>query len=112
MLNKINRLRHDKDFQQVFKKGKSVFDSACGVKYSKNRHEVSRFAVVAGTKVSKSAVKRNLLRRQYSEIIRLSLDKIKPKYDVVLLVSAPALKLNYHEKEARLMKVLKKANLI
>ena len=112
MLQKENRLRRDKDLKRVFEKGKSVFDEVCGVKVSKNGLDVSRFAVIAGTKVSKSAIKRNRVRRQYREILRLNLNQLKPGYDVVLLTSAKALDLEFHEKEDRLMGVLKKAKLL
>lgn len=112
MLAKENRLRRDKEFKQVFASGKSVFDSACGIKFSKNELGVSRFAVVVGTKVSKSAVKRNRVRRQYREIIRLKLDEIKEGYDVILLVGKESLEMEYEQKEKKLVKVLKKAELV
>ncbi len=112
MLQDKSRLRRDKDFKRIFKHGKSVFDSACGAKFEKNGKELSRFAVVVSTKVHKSAVKRNKIRRQYQEIIRLNLENLKIGYDVVLLTSKPALDLNYHEKETRLLKVFKKAGLL
>ncbi len=111
MLAKEYRLRRDKDFQRVFSRGKSVFDGACGVRFDKNQLKNSRFAVVVGTKVHKSAVKRNTIRRQYSEIIRLHLDKIQPGFDVILLTSKDTLPLDYSEKEKRLIKVFKKAGL-
>lgn len=112
MLAKENRLRRDKEFKKVFASGKSVFDSACGVKFAKNDLNDSRFAVVVGTKVSKSAVKRNRVRRQYREIVRLKLEEIKKGYDVILLVGKEALTLDYEKKEKKLGKVLKKAKLI
>ncbi|MFH1767159.1 MAG: ribonuclease P protein component [Patescibacteria group bacterium] len=112
MLSQEYRLRRDKDFQRVFSKGKSVFDSACGVRFDKNNKKNSRFAIVVGTKVHKSAVKRNKIRRQYSEILRLSLDVIKPGFDVILLTSKAALELDYDEKHTRLFKVFKKAGLL
>ncbi len=112
MLRKENRLRQDKDFQKLFEKGQGVFGPFCGIRFQKNNLAVSRFAVVAGIKVSKNAVKRNQLRRQYREILRLNLDKIKAGYDVVLLISARSLNIKFQDKEIALMKVLKKAKLL
>lgn len=112
MLSQEYRLRKDRDFQVVFSKGRSVFDSACGVRFAKKQSEYSRFAVVVGTKVHKSAVKRNKVRRQYAEIIRLNMDKIKPGFDVILLTSKEALSIDYYKKEERLLKVLAKAGLL
>lgn len=112
MLNKENRLKRDKDFDRIFKKGKSVFDPVCGVKFGKNSLKQSRIAVVVGLKVSKSAVKRNKVRRQYQEIVRLELENIKKGFDIILLTSKKALDLDYSEKEACILKVLKKAGLL
>ena len=64
MFKQENRLRHEKDIKAVLKKGTSVFDAVCGVKFAPNGGEPSRYAVVVGTKVHKSAVKRNRVRRQ------------------------------------------------
>lgn len=112
MLKKEHRLRRDKEFKRVFKNGKGVFDAACGVKFMKNDLDISRFAVVVGTKVSKSAVNRNRLRRQYREIIKNHLHEIKTGHDVVFLSGKKALELSFEEKEARLLGVLKKARLL
>ncbi|MFH1632139.1 MAG: ribonuclease P protein component [bacterium] len=112
MLPPKHRLKHDADIKAVVKKGNSVFDSVCGVKYRKNDLDVSRFAVSVGLKVHKSAVKRNRVKRHYREIVRLALDQIKPGYDVVLLTSSKAVDLEYADKEKRPIGVLKKAKLL
>ena len=112
MFKQEHRLKREKDVELVFKKGKGVFDSACGVKFKENGQEVSRFAVVVGTKVHKSAVKRNKIRRQYREIMKRYLSDLKTGVDVVLLTSKGALELDFLEKEARLVKVLRKAGLL
>lgn len=62
MLSKIHRLKKDKEIKAVFANSKGVFDGACGIKYSQNNLDVSRFAFVVGTKTHKSAVQRNLLK--------------------------------------------------
>jgi len=112
MFKQKNRLKKDEDIKRVVKSGRSVFDSHCGLKYLQNGLAESRFTVVVGLKVSKKAVDRNRVRRQYREIIRLHLGKMKKGYDVVFLTSKQALAIDYQEKEERLMKVLKKAGLI
>lgn len=107
-----NRLRNDKDIARVLKSKAGAFDVICGVKMAKNNLTVSRFAIVVGTKVSKRAVKRNYLRRQYREIVMDKLAEITPGYDVLLLVSKSALELEYLEKENRLLRTLRKAKLL
>lgn len=112
MLKAENRLRHDQDFKNVFNKGRSVFDAICGIKFVKNRHDYSRFAVVVGTKVSKSAVVRNRVRRQYRAILRENLAKMLPGFDVILLTSNKSIAPTSQEKQEKLLAVLKKARLL
>lgn len=112
MLPKPNRLHLDKDIKTLFAKGKGVFDVWCGLKVRKNNLPVSRFAVVVGTKVSKSAVVRNRVRRQIREIVRLRLAEIKPGFDVMLLVRKEALDKAYGEIEVHVVSALKKAGVL
>lgn len=73
----------------VYRRGKTVRSKHFGVRLIvNNRRADSRFAVVIGKKIYKSAVKRNRIRRRIYEIIRLELPKLKPAYDVVLSVSS------------------------
>lgn len=79
---------------------------------AKNGLSVSRFAVVVGTKVSKKAVDRNRIRRQYREILRLMMNDVKPGFDVLLLTAKPALALDYEEKEKKLRSTMYRAKLL
>jgi len=108
MLPCENRLKRDKDFQALFKKGQGTYGSVCGAKWQKNGLKVFRAAVVVGTKVSKKAVVRNRLRRQVREIIRLRLDQFKPGYDLVLIVKKEALGKKQSELEKAVLQLLKK----
>lgn len=112
MFAQKNRLKKDVDIKRVVKDGKSVFDSVCRVRYLQNRLPESRFLVVVGLKISKSAVVRNRIRRQYQEIVRLNQTFIRPGYDIVFLCSKSAMTADYHEKNSRLLGVLKKARLL
>lgn len=112
MLPSPHRLRLDNDIKRVLKSKAGAFDPVCGVKTAKNELGVSRFAVVVPNKVTKSAVKRNTIRRQYREIIRLWLGDIAPGFDVILLVSKPAMELSYEEKKTKLRSSLVRARLL
>lgn len=112
MFKQANRLKRDKDIKNVYSRGKSVFDSACGIKFLINTGSTSRFTIVTGIKVHKSAVKRNKVRRQYREIVKKHLEELKPGVDIVFLTSKKALDLDFNEKEQRLMTVFKKAGLL
>jgi ribonuclease P protein component len=110
-MNAEHRLRKDLDIAKVLKSKKGVFDSACGMKYVKNDKAVSRFAIIVSTKVSKNAVDRNKIRRQYKEILTKVLPSFPAGYDVLLLASKPALALDYQEKEKKFLHVLRKSGL-
>lgn len=112
MLTSEHRLRKDADITQVLKSKKGVFDSACGVKFSKNTRAVSRFAIIVSTKVSKNAVDRNRIRRQYRDILKKHLGMIPAGFDVLLLASKGALDLDYQAKEEKFLHVLRKAQLL
>jgi ribonuclease P protein component len=56
------------------------------------RRQQPRIAVVVSKKVIKSAVKRNRIRRRLYEAIRLEMDKLEPRSDIVIIaVSAEIL---------------------
>lgn len=112
MLSAQYRLRKSMEIARVLKSKLGAFDSACGVKMAKNGLEVSRFAVVVGTKVSKKAVDRNRIRRQYRDILQKSIKEIKPGFDVLLLTAKPAIGLDYAEKEKKLRSTLYRAKLL
>jgi ribonuclease P protein component len=82
------------------------------MKVRENRLPHSRFGIVVGIKVHKRAVKRNLVRRRISEILRLHLPKIKKGYDVMVLVQPKSVGIDYAELETQVLSCLKKLNLL
>ncbi|MFH1253060.1 MAG: ribonuclease P protein component [Candidatus Uhrbacteria bacterium] len=112
MLSQEHRLRKAKEVEVVFTTGRSVFDPVCGFKFLKNNLSDSRFAVLVGNKISKSAVVRNRLRRQIREIIRLHLEKIRPGLDVIFIVRAEAKGKKYQDLERVIIGGLKRARLM
>ena len=111
MLNKINRLTKDKDFDNVFKNGKSSYDKLIGAKAIQNQLGDSRFGILVSAKVSKKAVERNKIKRQIREIIRLQQDKTKPGYDVVIITLPAILGKNYQEIEQSVNRHFRKLGL-
>jgi len=71
-----------------------------------------RFGIIISNKVSKSAVERNRLKRQVSEIFRLNLDKIKPGFDIVLTMSKNALKKPYQVLEREILRAVETVGLM
>lgn len=76
MLKKTNRLAKATDIAAAFARGRSFFNPFFTIKFF-SQLSVKRFTVVVSTKVFKSAVKRNRLKRIVREYIRKNLDKFK-----------------------------------
>jgi len=112
MLAKPYRLTKEKDFQKIFKSGKSLFSTILRLKVLPNSLSLSRFAIVVSGKVSKKAIIRNRLKRQISEVIRLNLNSIKKGYDIVVIVKPDMIGKSYEEIEKTVKISLAKLGLI
>jgi len=86
MFSSKNRLRKREDIYNVFKKGKSLAGNFIFLRFTKNDLNVSRFAVVISSKVSKKSVVRNKIKRQLREAIQKNILEIKQKCDFVIIV--------------------------
>lgn len=100
------------DIKRVFEKGKNVFDPICGARFLKTDRATSRFAVVVGTKISKSSVERNRIRRRVREIVHARLASAAPGFDVMLLVRPEAKKATFQELESHVETVLRKTGVL
>ena len=112
MLKAENRLKRAKDIDRVHRSKNGVFDSVAGVKWLKNGLEETRFVIAAGTKVSKKAVDRNRVKRQYREHLKELLPSILAGVDIMVILSKDALELSFEDQLKRLKSVLSKAKLI
>ena len=111
-MKKIYRLKLQRDFDRVFKKGRSVIMGGITLKYANNDLKHCRLAEIISKKVSKSAVQRNLLRRRLKEIIRTEyLNKIG-NWDMVFIVRPELLKKDFAGLKDIVRLILEKAKLI
>ena len=76
--------------------------------------DAARFSVVVPKKLEKSAVKRNRLKRQMREVVRLLLkeEKIKSGFMMVFVAKQDLLGSEYEEIERNMLFLLKKAKII
>lgn len=123
MLPKEYKLKKMKDFEILFKEGRFVSGELFTAKvwkinptkYPKRKYAEGdlKIGVVVGLKVSKSAVKRNRLKRQMREVVRLALknEKIKVGFMVALIAKPSALGKDYEEIEKDIVNVFGKARL-
>ena len=120
MLLKKNRLQKKKDFERVFAQGKGFRQDLLFLKAAKNDLGTIRFGIVVSKKVSKSAVKRNKVKRRLREIIRLQLQN-HPTFGAeqdskgidVVVVALPGIQdKNYQEMEIMINNLFEKAEII
>lgn len=97
MIKKVNRLTKQKEFDKVFKEGKSKFDKTLGIKVLSNELGYNRFGILVGLKVSKTAVGRNKIKRRLREVLRLNNHYLKQGYDMVVVTLPPAKDANFED---------------
>lgn len=124
MLPRQYRLKRMKDFEILFKEGYFVGGNLVTVKawkiepekYPRRDYSTKdlKIGFVVGKKIHKSAVKRNRIKRQMREVIRLMLKKGMIKHGFMLAVMAKPLILaqNYQEIEKDIVGGLKKAKVL
>ena len=129
MLQQDNRLRKLRDFNLVMKHGQWVSGSFLDIKVlelAKNQNffpkkedpesfkKQLKLAIAAGLKVHKSAVKRNRVRRQIREVLRLLLkdEKIKNGYYVLVVAKKDVLDKDYAEISQELNLLLSRGKLL
>ena len=135
MLAKENRLRKERDFEAVFRNGKTFKEGFLVLKTIKNNLDTNRFGFIISQKVSKKATVRNKIKRKLREVIRLGIkdcllgnnfhpppantgkeksakDSKKDGLDAALIILPGIDKKNFLETKENLRKLLKKASLI
>ena len=84
-----NRFHGHSSLRYVYKNGQAIRSHLITVKVIANPHRKdSRIAVVVSKKVMKSAVRRNHIRRQIYEYMRLKLPHIDGVYDIAIVASS------------------------
>ena len=97
MLTKGLRLNKNKEFDQVFKAGHSFFGVFLGIKIIKNEKKANNFGVLVGLKVSKLAIKRNLIKRRIKNVLRDENKNLKQGYDIVVITRPEIIDQSYQD---------------
>jgi len=124
MLAKENRLKKMKDFDILFKEGKFINDKLVNMKiwqiepdkYPRRDYQTKdlKIGFVVSTKLVRSAVKRNRLKRQMREVVRLLLktNKLKVGFHIILIAKANMAGKTYQEIEDGVVSVLQKGGVL
>ena len=113
MLPKANRLNRRRDFDELFKRGRSMGDGFFTLRYVKtSTSSPIRVGFVISAKTEKSSVKRNRVRRQCREVLRKILPDLVPGHDAAILIKKPFLPLTFQEKQEKITRLLARAGLL
>lgn len=80
-----NRLSKQKDFDYIFKNGKTIKGGFFKIFFLKNNLKENRFAIIINKKVSKNAVTRNKIKRLIRKNIEVFIFSEK-KIDLIFLI--------------------------
>lgn len=110
MLSKINCLKSEKDFRNVFKNGKTIENQFIRVRFLKNQKSSSRFGFIVSAKVLKRANLRNTLKRRLRAICRSLVKDLKLGLDIVIWPKIASTSLNYNDLDNYLRDLIIKKN--
>lgn len=91
MLPRKYKLSLNKDFEKTFKAGCSIYGRFLGFKIIRNKLDYSRFAVILGVKIEKSAVQRHVLKRRVYAILEKERLNLPIPADCVI-IALPSIK--------------------
>lgn len=104
-------LKDNRDFQRLYHKGKRSVSGLFAVYYRQNGTPDVRIGITAGKKLG-CAVKRNRIRRQIREVLRLSSDSLNPGFDIVIVARTRAIGKAWQELQEDLLDLLRSGGLI
>ena len=108
---KNNVLRKDADFDNVYKRGRSVGERYVVVFYIKNHRDINRTCFLASKKVGNS-VRRNRARRLLRESYRLFKDRLPVGYDVIIIARNTITGRKFQEVDKSIRRAFTRAGLL
>jgi len=112
MLPKENRLKKKKDFEKLFKEGKSFREKFLVLRINENNLNKNRFGFIVSKKISKKAVTRNKIKRQLREIVREKINDFEKGFDVAILALSGIELKSFKEISQVLGDILKKIKIL
>ena len=107
MLEKKYRLKKNKEFNYVYKKGESVFSKNLGLFYVRTKLSPFKVGISISNKVGNSVV-RHKLKRRICHIIRPILKDFNPHYNYVFLARPGIEEFDFDELKASVEKAISK----
>lgn len=111
MLKRELRITKKKEFDRIFKEGKSRQQDILGVKLVVNGLTFNRFGLIVSNKVSKLAVDRNRVKRRLRSCLEQLSPKLKIGYDIVVVTRPGIAELSSVDLNGRLIKIFQSLRL-
>lgn len=111
-MKKIFRIKDNKEFQYVFKHGKSFANRQLVIYYIKKSNQSHfRVGLSVGKKIG-NAVTRNRIKRYLRQSLHELDSRMQLEYDIVIIARQPTKNMNFHEVKKSLIHVLSKERLL
>ena len=104
-MEKNLRLKKNKDFTFVYKRGKSCWNKNFTLFYKKNKLENSRVGFSISKKYG-NAVKRNYIKRRLREIVRHNKELLPSETDIILIPKKNTYNMSYNLLEKSVIHIL------
>lgn len=104
-------LRNTRQFNFVYKRGKSIVNRYVVMYYVKNNLDTNKVGFSVSKKVGKAVV-RNRVKRLVKESFRLNSENVKLGYDIVFVARVRLNNSNFNEVEKAVKQCLKNAKLL
>jgi ribonuclease P protein component len=108
MLPKAHRLRHERDFARLSVKGRPFYGPFCVLRVWKSGSDPSKLGFVASGKIFKTAVERNRIRRQMSEIVRTNIHLVPSGFDLTVVAKPEIRNASFEELKESILHLLEK----
>lgn len=112
MLPRPHRIAASRDWRMMHARARTVYSRDIVMKFQRGYAAQSRYGFIVGTKVSKRATVRNLIKRRLRAIITKHQRVIRPSQDVVFIARSSIVGIPYATMEQQVLDVLHKARLI
>ncbi|HEX6593317.1 MAG TPA: ribonuclease P protein component [Bacillota bacterium] len=111
-MKKAFRVTANKEFQCIFKTGKSFANRQLVIYYRKKPHQKHfRVGLSVGKKIG-NAVTRNRIKRYLRQAFHELEDQIFPEYDMIIIARQPTKQMSFHEMKKSLRHLLSKVHLL
>lgn len=109
--NKQNKLKKNKQFQAVYKTGKSYANKYLVIYILPNRGSECRVGFAAGKRLG-SAPKRNRAKRLLREAFRLNQHRLKSGFDLIFIARIPLIGLDFDSVNRNFNELINRARLL